>query len=162
PRPPRRRRRIAGDARARGLYRRAGGALMDAFRPRFLEGRVDPAAVRDEVILDRGAVTNGVLLGPSVKCMYIARVTCGETGIVDAAAPFRVELDMYVAELADLDLRIGQVAKQIDKDDIVRLWFDDVVIDAWEALVDHVRDHEPGELVIERGACVYAGTLLGY
>jgi hypothetical protein len=130
---------------------------VDARALPFLDGHVVPELARFEVLgRPLSAVANGVLRAPAVRCTYIATVACSEELEVEAWARARLELDMHVDELADLDVEFASLDR-VDRDGVVALWLDDAVRAAWDAAAEV--DDRPLELHVRAGTCVLVGRV---
>src|ERR1044071_5682443 len=119
---------------------------MDLQRPPFLAGHTDLDACSYEVSSGE-AIVNGVLRAPAQRCTFIARTPWSDA---PATARFRLELDMHVPELAELDVRL----EDLRETPLTALWIDDDVRAAWNEIVD-----DDTELALRDGSCVFIGKI---
>jgi hypothetical protein len=131
---------------------------MDARRREFLADHVDHAADCFDLSTQSGAmmaISSGVLRGPAARCTYVATVPCDENLTIEPTASYRVELDMFVDELAELDLHFEHLERDCTRAPaLTGLWIDGAILAAWNALAD-----TEDRLAILAGRCVFAGQV---
>lgn len=145
-------------AEAADRARTGYGVAMDARKREFLADHIDPDAdsfdlstLGNEMI----AISSGVLRGPAARCGYFTAVRCDEYSRLEPDARYRVELDMFVDELATLDLRFEHLERDRRRaPQLSALWLDDEVLSAWKAIAG-AGDH----LAIDAGRCRFAGQI---
>lgn len=132
---------------------------MDARQPAFLEDLFEPQEHRFSVaslgLLRAEGITNGVLRGPALPCRYITKIECGHDFVTHEYARYRVELDMHVPELVQLDVRLEHFDRDARRDpDLAELWIDETIVDAWN---EHVVEGD--RLAIKDGNCTFVGQV---
>src|SRR4051812_18295173 len=105
---------------------------MDARRPAFLTPFVDRDAIQFDPIHSSGgmrAILAGDLVGPTVRCRYIAAADCEEDLTIAAQRRYALKLEMLVDELAELDIDLGRRSSEV-----ADLWLDGAITQAWHAV----------------------------
>jgi hypothetical protein len=131
---------------------------MDARKREFLTEHIDPDAdsfnvsTRGDVMT---AISSGVLRGPSARCTYVTAVRCDEYLRIEPNARYRVELDMFVDELALLHVWFERLERdRRGASQLSALWLDDDVMSAWSAIVG-----TGDQLAIHAGRCRFEGHI---
>jgi hypothetical protein len=131
---------------------------MDARRRAFLADHVDPDEDRFDVSGSGDAMTaisRGVLRGAAARCTYFTSVPCDEYLRLAPDARYHLELDMFVDELAGLELRFDHLERDRHRaPELSGLWIDDQILTAWRPLAA-AGDH----LVIQGGRCRFKGEI---